>query len=293
MQGDRPETVPVWEMPQFWQLTDDRWMLIVNAWEAGRENPYWIGQWEDETFTPEKRGIFALGEHFLSPTGGYGPDGRLMVFGITAGPRDPAVDHRAGWAHAAALPRRVWWREDNKLGIKPAPALKKLRHQPRHAEAIALEPGGLHRLDRIKGDRLELKVTLDPQEAERVGVVVRHSPDGQEQTRIYYDRSQQRLAIDRSQSSLNNIARRSSQRGGESELGVLGGPITLNDDGHIVLHLFIDQGLIEGFVNQHRCFATWVYPERSDSTGVSLFAKGDKAEAVSVKAWTMQSIWSQ
>lgn len=293
-EGRKEETGVVWEMTQFWPLDAARehWMLLANVWKAGKENPYWLGTWNRERFTPERfepSGYFAIGEHLLSPTGAVAPDGRLLMWGIVAGPREQRVDFASGWAHCAALPREVWWREEGGVGVRPARELEGLRINERRFRAT-LAVMDDEQLIGVEGDTLEVIAEIDVKTAQRAGLVVRRSPDGQEQTRIYFDRATGRIEIDRTRSSLNRIGRRSSQQGRERDLGVLGGDFELGADEKLRLHLFLDRGVIEGFVNERTSLATWVYPERRDSVGIAVFAEGGDATA-EVEVYELKSIW--
>jgi len=42
-----------------------------------------------------------------------------------------------------------------------------------------------------------------------------------------------------------------------------------------------------------QCLTLRAYPEREDSRGVSLFARGSAAKLVSLDAWQMRSVWPQ
>jgi beta-fructofuranosidase len=53
------------------------------------------------------------------------------------------------------------------------------------------------------------------------------------------------------------------------------------------LRVFVDKPVIEVFANDRQAICRRVYPGRSDSLGVVLFAKGGKARFSSVKAWEM------
>ena len=57
------------------------------------------------------------------------------------------------------------------------------------------------------------------------------------------------------------------------------------------LRVFIDRSIIEVYANDRQCLTVRVYPEREDSRGVSLFARGGDAKLLSLDCWQMRSIW--
>jgi beta-fructofuranosidase len=53
----------------------------------------------------------------------------------------------------------------------------------------------------------------------------------------------------------------------------------------------VDRSVVEVFCNGRQCVAMRVYPEREDSVGVSLYARGRDAVLRSLDAWQMKSIY--
>ena len=92
------------------------------------------------------------------------------------------------------------------------------------------------------------------------------------------------MQIDVSGSSLRNDVR---ARTAET------GPLTLTKEEPLHLRVFIDHSIVEVFANGRQCLSVRAYPERPDSTGVSLFARGGKARLLSLSAWHMRSIWPE
>ncbi len=68
------------------------------------------------------------------------------------------------------------------------------------------------------------------------------------------------------------------------------GPLPLAPDEPLLLHIFIDCSVIEVFANYRLCMSCRVYPSRSDSLGVGLFARGGNARLKSLDVWEMESI---
>ena len=51
--------------------------------------------------------------------------------------------------------------------------------------------------------------------------------------------------------------------------------------------MFVDKSVVEIFANDRQAIGRRVYPVRSDSLGVSLFARGGAARFKTVRAWEM------
>jgi beta-fructofuranosidase len=122
---------------------------------------------------------------------------------------------------------------------------------------------------------MELEVTLLPGGATQAGVKVDASSDGQEQTTIYYDARVRKLKFDTTKSSL--------------EWGtkiVEEAPFEVRTSEPLVLHIYVDKGIVEVFANDRQAIARAVYP-RLKGTGVRLFANGGDVKVASVKAWRL------
>ena len=57
------------------------------------------------------------------------------------------------------------------------------------------------------------------------------------------------------------------------------GPLQLEEDELLRLHVFIDRSILEVFANGRLCLTSRIYPTRSDSTGIGLFAAGGPCDA--------------
>ena len=128
----------------------------------------------------------------------------------------------------------------------------------------------------IGGNSIELKLEIAPGNAEQVGLKVCCSPDGKEQTSVYYDANDKKLKIDTRKSSL-----------GQGRKSVEAGPFELGKDELLKLQVFIDKSVVEVFANERQAVMRRIYPARSDSTGVILFAKGSSVDVRTLHAWEM------
>ncbi len=197
----------------------------------------------------------------------------------------------ASWHGMMSLPRRLSLADDNSLRIEPIPALESLRFAHKHVGPTDIPAGGEMLLNGIRGKAMEVQAEIEPRAAREVGVNILRSPSGEEQTTVTLyrgigsgDRGECLLGIDISRASL-----RPDVRARPPEIG----PLRLGENGPLKLRIFIDRSSVEVFANGKQCLTVRVYPERADSNGVSVFARGGAARLVSLDAWQMHSIWPE
>jgi beta-fructofuranosidase len=179
---------------------------------------------------------------------------------------------------------------DNALQIEPATEVESLRFGHRSVDLMEVPAGGEVALESIRGKALEIGAVIDPCSAREVGLCVLRSPDGAEQTRIslYHKGGGRRrsspIQVDVSMASIRNdvYAR-------PPEIG----PFDLEDGELLRLRIFVDRSIVEVFANGRQCLTVRLYPEREDSSGVSIFARGGAAKLVSFDSWQMRSVWPE
>ena len=124
--------------------------------------------------------------------------------------------------------------------------------------------------------------------AREVGLYVLRSPDGAERTRIsLYPQDNRRFDT----SSLQIDGAEASLRGDVFARTPETGPIRMAQDEPLRLRIFVDRSIVEVFANDRQCLTLRVYPQREDSSGVSVFARGNSARLASFDIWQMRSIW--
>jgi len=293
--GERDITEPLWtgsmwECPDFFPL-GDKYVLIVSVLDENRfrERAYngslhyavdFVGDYTDHTFTPLTQSILDYGGYFYAPQTLLDPKGRRLQFGWLWEGRSDEAQWAAGWAGVMSLPRVLSLSADNMLRLEPAQELKQLRGSHQRQKDLSIHPTSLTLLSENKGDCLEIQVEFHFDKATEVGLGVRCSPDGAEQTLIRYDRLQGLLQIDRQQSSL----------GEDVERDVRSGPLALTAGEPLLLHLYLDRSVIEVFANGRLCMSSRIYPSRSDSLGIGFFARGGSASIKVLDVWKMESI---
>ncbi len=287
LRGDVNDSGPfwtgtMWECPNLLDFGDRQALIFsVQATHTDLLYPvYYTGRLQDHRFTPETGNILVHGHCFYAPQVMRADDGRHLMWGWLKEGRSPQRYHEAGWAGVMSAPIELSLRPDNTLGLAPVPELKALRGRGWHYEGVGLNLGSFELLADVQGDCLELAAVFEADEVAGGGLLLRRSPDGEEQTRIVYQPAQKRLVIEREQSSLDD----------EVDRQPCSLPIDLAPGEHLSLHILLDRSVIEVFANGRACLATRVYPSRSDSVGVGLLARDGRIRLKSLDVWEMKSI---
>ncbi|KWX70253.1 glycoside hydrolase [Paenibacillus riograndensis] len=288
-----PYLGPIWELPVFLPLGSDKQgvskhVLLVSPVGAGADVEvfYWIGQFDKHglSFIPdqEEPQLIDVGDfHFTGPSGMVDPKtGRNIIFTIAQGDRTSELEYQSGWAHNGGLPLSVYLREDGRLGIEPIQELQSLRG----AKRLSLRGKSLAEanvlLKDVQGDMLEIQLEIEPGSAAQCGIKIRRSPDGEEETLLYYDVNEAMLLVDRTKTTTHP---------GEKCSGVQGGKLELPGE-NLKLHIYLDRSMVEAYANGLKSLTTRVYPGRQDALGLEIWGTGELL-VKSMEIWEMQSIW--
>jgi uncharacterized protein YjdB/sucrose-6-phosphate hydrolase SacC (GH32 family) len=265
----------IWEMPVFESLGNGKYMLIVNpiGGTIAKYGPkytrgvYWIGTFVNGQFAPSfntPKNLDVIHGH-LSPTIERNPSGQLVGMGIVDERRDSQAQLNAGWCHLFSLPRVYSLLSDNvTLGQAPAPELTALRSSPVTFSNINVNGNSL--VTTPANATVEIMATIPSTTATKYGVNIRVSPDRQENTKIYYDAVAKKLVLDRSQSTLSSSDEEKVLISENYDEVAFGKPTTF--------HIYIDNSVIDVFINEKAAFSARIYPTRADSRGVELFSEG-------------------
>ncbi|MBN2307717.1 MAG: GH32 C-terminal domain-containing protein [Candidatus Hydrogenedentes bacterium] len=273
--------------PDFFALGDRHMLLCISHKRGCR---YYLGRWENETFYPESHAWMNWpGGTFFAPESLLDGQGRRIMWAwvLDRRPREEAL--RTGWSGTMSLPRHLWLGDDGALRMAPVTELEMLRMNPRHTKDLRLVDGAPLPLEDVRGDCLELDFDIDPGDAAQVGLKVRCSPGGEEETVIVYDAAAKCLRIDLAKSTLDpRIAYLSYVMSGDNPpVTAQEAPFELAPGERLRLRVFLDRSIIEVFANERQAVVQRAYPTRDDSLGVALFATGGPATLVSADAWDM------
>ena len=198
------------------------------------------------------------------------------------------------------LPRILGLAADGTLTIEPVPEVERLRCRHRRRQSLAVADGADTVMAGIAGDSCELALEIDPGEATEVGVAVRCSPDGEEQTPVTYDARAGVIRVDVSRSSLdrdivyhryrtsnNGRALMATLPASERTVTAQEAPFLLAAGEPLKLRLFLDRSLLEVYANGRQCVTQRIYPTRDDAVQVRLLARGGAATVRRLDAWEL------
>ncbi len=258
--------------PDFFRLAD-KWVLVCISHELGCR--YYVGEWRDEQFYPELHEQMSWVDNtFFAPESLLDPQGRRIMWAWAFDQRTKEAQQGSGWSGTLSLAREIWLGADNRLRMRPVAELERLRYNVRRRENVLVPPDGDVSLDEVQGRLLDIELVIEPLAAKRCGVKVCCSPDGEEETVVGYDSTERKLFIDTTRSSTGMGVR------------VLeGGPLVLSEGELIHARVLVDKSVVEVFANDRQAVLRRIYPLRSDSVGVRLFARGGAVRIHSVAAW--------
>jgi len=252
-----------------------RHMLLCISHRLGCR--YYLGRWKDEQFHPEFHERMSwVDNEFFAPESLLDDKGRRIMWAWVFDRRSGGTRKAGGWSGTMSLPRVLALGDDAMLRMRPAEELQALRYNGRKLADLTVKADSELKLPNVRGNGIELAIQMVPDGAKQFGVKVCCSPDGQEQTLVFYDAVEKKLKVDTRQSSL-----------GEGPKKVEAGPFELKAGEVLTLRVFVDKSIVEVFANDRQAIARRIYPSRADSVGVTLFAGGGSARVPMLQAWDM------
>ncbi len=235
---------------------------------------YYIGDYRNDRFTPNQHGRMTWVDNtYFAPEALVDGQGRQIMWAWLLD--NPSGEKQKGWSGVYGLPRSLWLGEDGALRLQPVKELETLRGSEKSWSDLAVADGETKVLEGVAGDSCELGLEIEPGAAQGCGLKVRASPGGEEETLLYYDAAKQELVFD------------STRSGRDGRKVVERAPFSLKPGKPLKLRVFVDKSVVEIFANDRQAIGRRVYPVRSDSLGVSLFARGGAARFKTVRAWEM------
>jgi beta-fructofuranosidase len=156
----------------------------------------------------------------------------------------------------------------------------------------------------VEGDAMELEIVLDMQETEAVSIDVLRAPEKQEFTRVTVYRlgglrlaksvvKQVRKDVTWARGSCVTLDSTSSSTAADvNRRKPQSAEFIMAENNVMTLRIFVDRSIVEVFADNQTAVLTRVYPERTDSLGVSVTARGRPAKIVSLRAYPMENIWA-
>ena len=268
----------------------DRHMLLMHTHQPYGKAQYYIGRYENEQFYPEVHGQLShLGSLVAGPETLLDDRGRRIFWGWVREARGHNWE-RFGWNSIMTLPWQFTPADDNTLLIDPVEELRALRYEGRRHDDVTLSEGEVMTLDAFESDCMEIKLTIEPNDASRFGMKLLCSPGGEEETVVTYDADSQQFVVDFERASQNEDLSygrdlRDHSRGVRQQIV----PFPLERGAKLDIDVFVDRSIIEVFVNSRVCIVQRVYPIRDDSKGIRLFTEDGPIAVRDITKWEMDA----
>ncbi|WP_434665079.1 glycoside hydrolase family 32 protein [Paraburkholderia sp. A3BS-1L] len=291
---DIPHSGALWEMPDLFPLAldgnpaNEKWVMLVNVnpWSiaGGSGAMYFVGDFDGTRFVPVNvapAGSDPARFQWLDHGADYYAAG---TFSNAPGGKTVGVGWMSNWDYANDVPTSPWrgaMALPRELSLATVDGHPQLVFAPVRSYASLVEQSPATRLGTIdvvwstralpattNGVIQDIKLTIEPGDASRAGLVVRGSAEGETGTRIIYDTRAQTLTVDRSHSGDTSFSRAYSAQ------HIVNLPL---HDGRLYLHIMVDRASVEVFVDHGRYVVTdAIFPAPTDNR-LSLFAEGGDA----------------
>ncbi|GLX67588.1 glycoside hydrolase family 32 protein [Paenibacillus glycanilyticus] len=237
----------------------------------------------DQLVDVQQHGTVDFGgwEGYYASTGFVDEAGRRIVHGwIPEGSRGEEFPVNLDWAGALALPRVVDLKPNGALSMTPVPALESLRGENYSFANVTVNQSAWN--TGVGSTSFECLLEIDRQAIASTDLTISvfASACGKEHTDVVLDLAANTISIDRSNSSLLPKVHKTAITG---ELPVADGT------DFIKLRIFVDQSIVEVFVDDETCLTTRVYPTLEDSNGIQLRSGNDKSVVSSIQIWEMKA----
>ncbi|ANE48818.1 hypothetical protein SY83_09130 [Paenibacillus swuensis] len=273
----------MWECPDFFMLENEEVLMLspMGMHNRANRNIFLYGNLNESHRQFEYYGWRDVdgGHDFYAAQTATDSTGRRIFIAWMDMWGAPMPSKQEGWAGAMTLPRMIVKGDEGRLLTPPVPEVELLRRAILTADPTRLPMviSGTTLLSEVAGNTLEIIVefNLSQCDAEEIGVIVRRSADGSEQTLILYHVASSRIRVDRSCSG--------------EPLGVDYEVDYHAADGKLKLRIFVDVSSLEVFLGDAETVLTnRIFPS-PDSVGTALFATGGSVEVTSLEAWALRN----
>jgi len=238
---------------------------------------YYLGEWKNEQFYPESHARMSWVDNaFFAPESLLDDRGRRIMWAWLLRTTTIDMHWEHGWSGTMSLPRVLSLGDDGQLRIDIPEEIETLRYGAFRKENLTIPSDTDLTIDGVGGNSLELIIDMVSAEASAYGVKVCVSPDGQEETLVYYDAAEGKLKVDTRKSGPADTPK-----------AVEAGPFELKEGERLKLRVFVDKSVVEVFANSRQAVMRCIYPSRPDSVGVSLFSTGGTTEVPAIEAWSI------
>ena len=192
-----------------------------------------------------------------------------------------------------SLPKRHWLGDKDILMVEPAGDYASLRNKKVTIGRTELSQAKEFYPERVEGQSLEMELVVDPGSSSAIDLKLFLSEDGEEFTLVKLIRGGEpyntlggerwTVMIDPTYSSLRpEVIYKATIPRAE---------FLRFDNEPLHVKLFLDNSVVEVFVNDQATLIERVYPLKKDSRKVSIRPTGNGVVLESLTAWQMGSIW--
>ena len=236
---------------------------------------YYVGEWRDEQFHPESHAQMSwVDNSFFAPESLVDDKGRRIMWAWILDEPLFVARTKHGWSGTLSLPRVLSLGDDGRLRMDVPEEIEALRSGGVRHGPLTVPSGEDLTVDGVAGNSLELIVEMESAGASEYGVKVCVSPDGEEETRVFYDASEKLLKVDTRKSGPEDTSK-----------AIEAAPFELKDGERLTLRVFVDKSVVEVFANRRQAIARRIYPSRPDSVDVRLFSSSGYTPIHGLKAW--------
>ncbi|MFU1793587.1 glycoside hydrolase family 32 protein [Paenibacillus azoreducens] len=267
----------MYECPDLFSLDGKDFLLLCPEGMEGEGQiaGYYSGVLDYSTGAYEHGDFYKLddGFDFYAPQTMLDADGRRLMFGWM--PMDGKSLGKT-WAGCMTIPRELVHEGNGRLRIRPLQELKQLRKRHHSFRDYLVTEGEFHTFPKVEGDCLEMLVQFDLQRssAREIGIQVRSSFDGQENTVLKVNTTDGKVIFDRTCS-------------GRGPGGIKECSLRAEIENMLRLHIFIDRSTVELFVNDgDHVMSGLVFPD-PESVGIRFFSKDGTAYIHDLQFWTL------
>ncbi len=258
-----------WEMPYFIRINDEN-EYILGAGPLFNNGPaqsiYWIGKWENETFTPyfdEPKFLELSRDQMLAASFGYDEAGRVVYLGIVPETRSEEDQIAAGWRQTFSLPRVVRLMKDSTLGTYPHPNLCRYREDQVSISDTQIEEGQSFNFPELGGNQIEVAFKILSSDSAEFELQLLKSADGSQYTAMNFNLEKNEL--------FGDLRFASSQRASGN---VRKGNYVFDHKDTIYVTAYIDHSIVEIFVDNTIAYSARVYPAEASQLVDIIVEKG-------------------